>query len=140
MSNNPPFGGSIAAEALLRLSPNDRRQAAEPSCPAHRGDQLWLVQYRDHTTNVGTFDSGLGCTTNWTHARHSWQRDWPIVAYQFSLADRDDRFRQVQNVCNEISHGFGKWSPKPMQNGGSDVLVGTSDNCEFSSCCSVTRD
>lgn len=53
------------------------------------------------------------------------------MEYQFSMGDRSERFNQVRDVCNEVPHGFGKWSPARSQNGGPDGLVGTSENCEF---------
>lgn len=130
MARNPPFGGSIAAEALLRLNPDDRLKATEPLCPTLQGSHLWLVQYRDHTTQAGNFDSGLGCTTNWAHAKEAWNSDWLVVTYRLNKTDEDASFKQVRNVCNEIPHGFGKWSPLKRQNGESFLLVGTSNNCE----------
>jgi hypothetical protein len=133
-SKNPPFGGSIAAETFLRLSPDDRQQAAELLRPKHAGDLLWLVQYCKHTAHYGAsnaFDSGLGFTTNWEHAKESsQQKDWKVVAYRIKPKDRATKIREVHDICDISPHGFGKWSPQPPQNGKSDALVGTSDNCE----------
>lgn len=136
MPTNPPFGGSIAAEALLRLTPDDRLNSDEPSSDFHESGHLWLVQYRRYTTQFDTFDSGLGCTTNVAHAKEACKEGWLVMTYQLwrkgnKLRARNARLKQIQEACNEIPHGFGKWSPLKAKDGNPHERVGTSDNCEL---------